>query len=88
MTRHDCDHPEITLGISLAPNGKDHGAILQMEDKVDAFTAATKDGPKLDKNDAWLSLTTRIMKENDRAKGEIKPFPESTRAIRNRTRSG
>jgi hypothetical protein len=61
LQRHEPDHPEVTLGVSLAVDGNSSGTIKKLQQAVKDFVDKIKPC-SLSIHDIWQSFTTRIMK--------------------------
>ncbi|HEY9815206.1 MAG TPA: reverse transcriptase domain-containing protein, partial [Candidatus Obscuribacterales bacterium] len=61
LQRYDQGHSEITLGVSTAPDGNSKGVARQLMTKITAFLAPLRSA-KLERNEVWIALTTRIGK--------------------------
>jgi ribonuclease HI len=61
LKRHEPDHPEVTLGVSLAVDGNSSGTIKKLQQAVKDFVDKIKPC-SLSIHDIWQSFTTRIMK--------------------------
>jgi hypothetical protein len=61
LQRHEPDHPEVTLGVTLAVDGNSSGTIKKLQQAAKDFVDKIKPC-SLSIHDIWQSFTTRIMK--------------------------